>query len=220
MAKILHERGDAELFVITDDLYRRLVYAPARFCSLLQIDPTLQKRVVLVDGVSKSYAMTGWRIGYCAAPAPITAAMQKLQGQTMTNATTVAQYAATAALTGDQQPVAAMAAEFDARRRVMAQALSAIPDVRCPMPSGAFYCFPDVSAYLQPPGSAAAARGLPTNDVQLTEWLLEHAGIACVPGSGFFAPGHLRFSYATAPPLIEEGMRRFAGGLQALRAAL
>lgn len=207
---VLLLREHPEIIVMTDDLYRRLVYAPGRFVSLLTIDPSLWGRIVLIDGVSKSYAMTGWRIGFCAAPRPLIAAMDKLQGQVTTNAAAVSQHAALAALTGDQAPTEKMVAEFDARRSVMYAALSAIPDVRCVEPHGAFYCFPDVSAYLGPK--------VP-DDVALSRYLLEEAAVAVVPGTGFYAPGHIRLSYATSVPLIEEGVRRIASGLQSLRAS-
>ncbi|MBL8633844.1 MAG: pyridoxal phosphate-dependent aminotransferase [Myxococcales bacterium] len=203
-------RDHPELLVMTDDLYRRLVYAPGRFVSLLALDPSLWGRFVLIDGVSKSFAMTGWRIGFCAAPRPLIAAMDKLQGQVTTNAAAVSQHAALAALTGDQVPTEKMVAEFDVRRSVMHAALSAIPDVHCVEPHGAFYCFPDVSAYLGPKAS---------DDVALSRYLLEEAAVAVVPGTGFYAPGHIRLSYATSVPLIEEGVRRLASGLQSLRAS-
>jgi len=203
--RLLHEHP--ELLVMTDDLYRRLVYAPGRFVSLLQLDPSLWGRVVLVDGVSKSYAMTGWRIGFCAAPRPLIAAMDKLQGQVTTNAAAVSQHAALAALQGDQAPTAKMVAEFDARRKVMLRALAAIPGVTCVEPHGAFYCFPDISAFLGP---------TVPDDVALTRHLLDASSVAVVPGSGFFAPGHIRLSYAASLDAIEEGVRRLAAGLHSL----
>ena len=205
IVKLLHEHP--EMLVVTDDLYRRLVYAPGRFVSILALDPSLWGRVVLIDGVSKSYAMTGWRIGFCAAPRPLIVAMDKLQGQVTTNAAAVSQHAALAALTGDQAPTQKMVAEFDARRRIMYKSLIAIPRVRCVEPHGAFYCFPDVSAYL--------SEAVP-DDVALSRFLLDEASVAVVPGTGFYAPGHIRLSYATSVPLIEEGVRRIAAGLQAL----
>lgn len=208
LAEVIRTRGGPELLVITDDLYRRLVYAPCQWVSLCRVAPDLRERTLLIDGVSKTYAMTGWRIGFCAAPRPLIAAMQSLQGQVTSNATTIAQYAALAALTGDQVPVEAMRAEFDRRRQVMYQALCRIPGLRCAEPQGAFYCFPDVRAYLRPTG--------PRDDIELCNWLLQHAGIAAIPGSGFFAPGFLRFSYATSLANIEEGMRRLAAGLAEL----
>jgi aspartate aminotransferase len=207
LAAVIRDRGGPDLLIITDDLYRRLVYAPTVWASLCRVAPDLSGRTLLIDGVSKTYAMTGWRIGFCAGPRPLLEAMQALQGQVTTNATTIAQHAALAALTGDQAPVEAMRAEFDERRQVMYGALRQIPGVRCVEPQGAFYCFPDLRAYLRPTGPG------PRDDIELCEFLLEHAGIAAIPGTGFFAPGFLRFSYATSLQSIQEGMRRLAKGL-------
>ena len=208
LAEVIRTRGGPELLIITDDLYRRLVYAPAQWASLCRVAPDLRDRTLLIDGVSKTYAMTGWRIGFCAGPRPLIAAMQALQGQVTTNATTVSQHAALAALTGDQVPVEAMRTEFDRRRKVMYQGLCRIPGLRCAEPQGAFYCFPDLRAYLRPTG--------PRDDIELCDWLLHHAGIAAIPGTGFFAPGFLRFSYATSLANIEEGLRRLTAGLAEL----
>lgn len=207
IAEVIRARGSSDLLIITDDLYRRLVYAPTVWASLCRVAPDLAQRTLLIDGVSKTYAMTGWRIGFCAGPRPLLEAMQALQGQVTTNATTIAQHAALAALTGDQAPVEAMRTEFDQRRQVMYAALCRIPGLRCVEPQGAFYCFPDMRAYLRPDGPG------PRDDVELCDWLLQHAGIAAIPGTGFFAPGFLRFSYATSLQNIEEGMRRLASGL-------
>lgn len=211
LAAVIRASNNPELLLITDDLYRRLVYAPTQWASLCRVAPDLCDRILLIDGVSKTYAMTGWRIGFCAGPRSLIEAMQALQGQVTTNATTIAQHAAYAALTGDQVPVEAMRAEFDRRRKVMYNALCRIPGLRCAEPQGAFYCFPDLRAYLRPGG--------PRDDIELCDFLLEHAGIAAIPGSGFFAPGFLRFSYATSLESIEEGMRRLASGLAKIGAA-
>lgn len=198
------------LLVLTDDLYRRLVYAPGRFVSLLRLEPSLWGRVVLVDGVSKTYAMTGWRIGFCAAPTHLIAAMDKLQGQVTTNAAAVSQHAALAALKGQQLPTDCMVQEFDVRRQAMCSLLRAIPRVSLTEPLGAFYCFPNVSEYL---GGAIA------DDVALSNHLLQEFSVAVVPGSGFFAPGHLRLSYSANLSLIEEGLDRLRRGLLSLRPA-
>jgi aspartate aminotransferase len=215
IAQVIRTHGGPELLIITDDLYRRLVYAPAIWASLCRVAPDLRDRTLLIDGVSKTYAMTGWRIGFCAGPKQLVDAMAALQSQTTTNATAIAQFAAVAALTGDQAPTEAMRLEFDHRRQIMYRALGQIPGVRCAEPQGAFYSFPDMRAYLRPAGKTAV-EGQPTDDVQLCDWLLQHAGIATVPGSGFFAPGFLRLSYATSLASIEEGMRRLATGLSKL----
>lgn len=212
LAEVIRRANNPELQIITDDLYRRLCYAPTQFASFAQLAPDLAARTILVDGVSKAYAMTGWRIGFCAAPLPLATAMQTIQGQVTTNATAVAQHAALAALLGDQAPVAAMVAEFDARRQLMYRTLMAVPGIVCKEPQGAFYCFPDFSAYLH------AARGgrAPQDEVALCDYLLSEVGIACVPGSGFFAPGHLRLSYATSQQKIADGLARLSVGLSRL----
>jgi aspartate aminotransferase len=216
IAEIVARQKNPELFVITDDLYRRLVYAPAAWHSLLHFAPELLPQVILVDGVSKAYAMTGWRVGFCAAPRHVIDAIERLQGQVTTNATAVAQYAALAALRGDQQPVELMREEFDRRRRFMHKKLQEIPELRCAEPQGAFYCLPDLGAYLRKDSRDSA---LPSSDVELADWLLTHAHVAVVPGAGFLASGYLRLSYATSMSRIEEGLRRIAAGLSELRAA-
>jgi aspartate aminotransferase len=195
------------VYAITDDIYRRLVYGVA-WQSVARVNPEVADRVILVDGVSKSYAMTGWRIGFCAGPKDLVKAMDTLQGQSTTNPSAVAQAAALAALTGPQDSVATMHAEFDRRRRVMVERLRAIPNVKLVEPEGAFYCFPDFSAY---------CRGAIKDDVALAEYLLEKGRVAVVPGTGFFAPGCARLSYATSMKLIEEGVARIAQALAELR---
>jgi aspartate aminotransferase len=192
-----------DLLLISDDIYRRLVYG-ARWASLARLRPDLAERVILIDGVSKSYAMTGWRIGFCAGPPALVNAMSTLQGQSTSNPSAVSQAAALGALTGPQETVEGMRVEFDRRRQVMVERLRAIPKVRLTEPHGAFYCFPDVSAYL---GGAVA------DDVALAGWLLDKARVAVVPGSGFFAPGFLRLSYAVSLAHVEEGVRRLAEAL-------
>ena len=203
VARVVRDRGSAETVIITDDIYRSLVYR-GEWVSMARVAPELGERVILVDGVSKSYAMTGWRIGYCTGPKDLVAAMSTLQGQSTTNATSIAQAAAIAAITGSQECVETMRVEFDKRRRVMVDRLRAIPGVKVNEPEGAFYAFPDVSAYLG---------GRIKDDLALAEHLLDKGRVACVPGSGFLAPGHLRLSYATSMPQIEEGLRRVAATL-------
>jgi aspartate aminotransferase len=204
------------LLVVSDDIYRSLVYAGARYASIAAVGPELAARTILVDGVSKTYAMTGWRIGYAAGPAPIIKAMSKIQGQSTSNATHVAQVAALAALTGPQDCVETMRRAFDERRQVMVELLRAIPGVSCREPKGAFYAFPDVSAFT---GRATASGQVIADDVALCDWLLEAAKVAVVPGSGFGAPGHVRLSYACSMQDIREGVRRMHEALVSLRAA-
>jgi aspartate aminotransferase len=209
VARVVRERGGPETYVVTDDIYRALVYR-GTWHSFIRVNPDLAARTLLVDGVSKSYAMTGWRIGYCAGPRELIEAMSTLQGQSTTNCTAVAQAAALEAITGPQECVETMRQEFDRRRRVMVARLRALPGIRLHEPEGAFYAFPDVRAYLDGPGGRLA------DDLQLADWLLDRARVAVVPGIGFLAPGHLRLSYATSMRNVEEGLDRIARALSEL----
>jgi aspartate aminotransferase len=212
VARVVAERGGPETYVITDDIYRRLVYR-GEWRSMARVAPSLASRILFVDGVSKSYAMTGWRIGYCAAPKELVAAMATLQGQSTTNAAAVSQSAALAALTGPQEPVEQMRREFDRRRQAMVSGLRAIPGVQVVEPEGAFYAFPDVRAFI-----GRAPKGGPpiADDLALAEYLLDRGRVAVVPGSGFLAPGYLRLSYATSMAHVEEGVRRIGAALAEL----
>ncbi len=206
LARVVRERGGPDTFIITDDIYRRLVYR-GEWVSIGRVAPELAPQIIYVDGVSKTYAMTGWRIGYCAAPRELVSAMAALQGQSTTNAAAVSQAAALAALTGPEEPIEAMRREFDARRQLMVECLRAIPGVQVFEPAGAFYAFPDLRAFL---------RGSIRDDVALATALLDRARIAIVPGSGFLAPGFARLSYATSRKNIEEGLARMAKALTEL----
>ena len=200
-----------KLVVVTDDIYERLTAHPVAHISTLV--PALRPNLVVVNSVSKSYAMTGWRIGYTAAPAELIRAMTVLQGQTTTNPTSIAQAAAAAALTGPQDSVAVMAREFTQRLALMVEGFGTMPGVRLAPPQGAFYVFPDVSGFFGrrgPDGAIGSA-------TDLSMYLLRHAGVASVPGEGFGAPAHVRFSYAAARPLLEEGLARVKRALAALR---
>jgi aspartate aminotransferase len=196
------------ILLITDDIYRRLVYG-VEWQSLARLRPDLASRILFVDGVSKTYAMTGWRIGFFGGPKELVQAMDTIQGQSTTNATNVAQIAALAALTGPEAPIEAMRLEFDRRRQRMVSLLRAIPGVKLAEPKGAFYAFPDVSAYV---------RGAIKDDVALAEHLLEKGRVAVVPGTGFLAPGFFRLSYATSMDNIEKGVARMAEALAAVPA--
>ena len=199
------------VLVITDDIYRKLVYG-VTWTSIFKVCPALAPRAVLIDGVSKTYAMTGWRIGYCAGPLALVKAMSTLQGQSTTNAATVAQAAAVVALRGapksGSDPIEAMRVEFDKRRLAMVAGLRDIPGVVVQEPRGAFYCFPDFSNFIGTHKSRTIA-----DDVALADYLLDEARVALVPGSGFFAPGFARLSYATSMERIEEGLRRIKAAL-------
>ena len=214
LAKICVEK---DLLIISDDIYRQLVYGDAEYVSIASVHPEAAKRTILVDGVSKTYAMTGWRIGYTAAPAPLASlikAMTKIQGQSTSNPTHISQIATLAALTGPQDCVATMRKAFDERRLEMVRLLNAIPGVTCREPKGAFYAFPDVSKFI---GKRSAEGSVLDDDVQLCDWLVEVGKVAVVPGSGFGAPGFVRLSYACSMQNIEEGVGRLARALGSLR---
>ena len=204
IGRVFAENKDA--YVITDDIYRRLVYGIA-WHSFLRVCPNMVEQAITIDGVSKSYAMTGWRIGYTAGPKPLVSAMTTLQGQSTSNPAAISQAAALGAITGSEAPIEAMRAEFDQRRRVMVDMLRAIPNVKLHEPTGAFYCFPDFSAY---------CKGNIKDDVALSTYLLDEARVAVVPGTGFFAPGHVRLSYATSLDNVKNGVAKIAAALAKL----
>ena len=211
LAKIVVEK---DILVISDDIYRQLVYGDAEYVSIAAVGPEIAARTILVDGVSKTYAMTGWRIGYTAGPVPLIKAMGKIQGQSTSNPTNVAQTATLAALTGPQDCVATMRAAFDERRVEMVKLLRAIPHVTCREPKGAFYAFPDLSYYV---GKKSAEGSILDDDVQLCDWLVEVGKVAVVPGSGFGAAGHVRLSYACSMANIRDGVGRLHRALTSLR---
>jgi aspartate aminotransferase len=208
----LAERHD--LWLLTDDIYRGLCYGGARCVQPATFGPEIRRRTIIVDGVSKSYAMTGWRIGFCLAPPAVIAGMATLQGQSTTNAAAVSQAAALAALEGPQDDLEQMRLAFDERRQFMVRVLRAMPGVTCVEPQGAFYAFPDVSAFL---GRTSPAGRRIAGDVALCQYLLEAAQVAVVPGSAFFAPGFVRLSYATSQANIEKGLARMGRALADLR---
>ena len=204
LAEVL--RAHPQVVTATDDMYEHIYWGAEPFCSLLTVAPDLHERVVTINGVSKVYAMTGWRIGYAAGPRKLIGAMKKLQGQSTSNPCSISQYAALAALTGDQACVAEMAAAFRQRHDRLVDALNALPGFECLPGDGAFYAFPDVSG-------AIAALDSVDDDTGFAEYLLDQAGVAVVPGTAFGAPGHVRLSYACSLDTLEEAVRRIAGVL-------
>lgn len=200
------------LVIVSDEIYDRLLYDDARPVSVAVLAPEFRERTVVVNGVSKTYAMTGWRLGYAAGPAVLIRAMETLQSHSTSNPNTLAQAAAVAALTGPQEPVEAMRAEFAARRRLMVEGLNRLPGVACRPPAGAFYAFPNVSALF---GRGVGERRL-ASSTDLAEFLLEKARVAVVPGIAFGAEGYLRLSYATSRERIAEGLRRIRAALAEL----
>lgn len=207
IARLVEER---DWWVISDEIYHRLIYDRARHQPFAALKG-MRERTVLVDGVSKAYAMTGWRIGYACGPAPVIAAMTRLQSQTTSNPTSIAQKAAEAALRGPQEPVEAMRQAFDRRRRLAWERLNRLPGLSADLPEGAFYLWVDVGAWL---GRSLAGRRL-ADDQGFALALLEEAGVAVVPGSGFGRPGYVRLSYACSEAEIIEGMDRLERLLRA-----
>jgi len=211
LASVLRRRG---IWVIVDEIYGQLVYDGFVQRSLLTVAPDLKNRLIIVDGASKTYAMTGWRIGWMLGPRAVADACETLQSQATSNATTVAQYAAIAALEGPRDAFDAMLAEFSVRRRLMVDGLNALSGIRCRMPEGAFYAFPSVEGLL---GKKTAEGKTLESDLDVTAYLLDAARVAVVPGAAFGAPGYVRLSYAASQKQILEGVSRIGAAIAALR---
>lgn len=201
-----------DCWIIVDEIYSQLVYDGFEQVSLATVAPDLRDRLVIVDGASKSYAMTGWRIGWMLAPTALCDACEMVQSQATSNPSAIAQQAAVAALRGERGPMDAMVGEFAARRALMVNGLNEVPGIRCRMPEGAFYAFPSVEGLL---GRRAGDRTL-EDDLAVAAFLLEEARCAVVPGSAFGAPGYVRLSYATSQAQIREGVSRIATAVRAL----
>jgi aspartate aminotransferase len=195
-----------DIYCISDEIYEKLVYDEAKHISIASLGSEIKKRVILVNGVSKSYAMTGWRIGYTAGPAEIISGMAKLQGHCTSNANSIAQKASVEALTGDQSSITKMHDEFDQRRKFMVNRLNEIKGFQCDLPKGAFYAFPNVANILNA-GIIFNGEEIKTS-IQLADYILNKVEVAVVPGSAFEAEGYLRLSYATSISEIEEGLKR------------
>jgi aspartate aminotransferase len=192
------------VWVMTDEIYEHLVYGDARFVSMPVVAPELADTCVVLNGVAKTYAMTGWRVGWMIGPADVIKAATNLQSHATSNVCNVAQVAALAAVSGDLSAVAQMRAAFDRRRKVMAAMLNEIPGVVCPLPEGAFYCYPSVRDML---GRDIAGQR-PQTSSQLAEVLLDEADVAVVPGEAFGTDGYFRLSYALGDADLEEGVAR------------
>jgi aspartate/methionine/tyrosine aminotransferase len=195
------ERG---LWVITDEIYEHLVYGTATFSSMPVAVPELTDRCVVLNGCAKTYAMTGWRVGWMIGPPDVIGAATNLQSHATSNVCNVAQAAALAAVSGDLSAVARMRRAFDRRREQMTTMLNKIPGVVCPLPEGAFYCFPSVKGVL---GKEMAGQR-PATSAELAELVLDKAEVAVVPGEAFGAPGYFRLSAALADADLEEGLTR------------
>lgn len=212
LAPLMEIALEAGIITISDEIYDRIVYDGFTPVSPAALSPEARARTVVVNGVSKAYSMTGWRIGFTAAPAEIISAMNRIQAHSSSNPTSISQWAALEAITGPQDEVRAMVEAFTLRRRLMIEGLSGIPGVLCPEPEGAFYLFPDVSALL---GKRAGDQVIRTT-VELCGHLLDKYRLSSVPGSAFGVEGHLRISYASSRETLEKALDRLVDALGAL----
>ncbi|MDQ3502531.1 MAG: pyridoxal phosphate-dependent aminotransferase [Actinomycetota bacterium] len=194
------------IWVVADEIYEHLVYGDAEHVSMPVAVPELADTCVVVNGVAKTYAMTGWRVGWLIGAPDVVRAATNLQSHATSNVNNVAQVAALAAVSGDLSAVAAMQAAFDRRRRTMVRLLNAIPGVTCPEPDGAFYCYPSVKGVL---GRSLRGR-TPGSSAELAELALDEVGVAVVPGEAFGTPGYFRLSYALSDADLEKGLTRLA----------
>jgi aspartate aminotransferase len=210
LARLCVER---DIVVCADEIYERLVYDGFVQTSFAALGPEVYARTITVNGLSKAYAMTGWRLGYAAGPVEVVRAMEVVQSQSTSNPSSITIKAATAALAGPSEEFPAMLAEFDRRRRFLVDALGSLPGVTCASPQGAFYAFPDVSSLLG--RKSRTGRPIATS-YDLADYLLETARVGTVAGAAFGAEGYLRLSYATALPKIEEAVARMRAALAAL----
>jgi len=205
-------RKHPRLIIATDDMYEHILLDGSKFVNILNVCPDLYPQTVVLNGVSKAYSMTGWRIGYCGGPQELIEAMENVQSHSTSNPASISQYAAEAALTGDQSCIDPMVAAFKERARVVTEGLNRIPGIKCLQPPGAFYAFPDCREAirkLHATGKIAA----PT-DIAFCEYLMTRPkGVAAVPGSAFGAEGYLRISFATSMDNIKKAVERIAAAV-------
>ncbi len=210
LAQILVQK---KILIIADDIYEKFVYDGMAFTSIASLGKEVQDQTVVINGVSKTYSMTGWRIGFAAGPAELIAEMSKVQTQNVSNPVSFCQKAAIEALVGPQDSVREMIAEFDRRRRFIVDRLNAMPGITCSLPKGAFYVFPNITGLY---GGKWGEKKI-SNSADVTDFLLEEARVAVVAGSGFGDDKYIRFSYATSMKNIEKGMDRIQEALKKLR---
>ena len=195
-----------QVLVATDDMYEHILWSKEPFCNILNACPELYARTIVLNGVSKVYAMTGWRIGYAGGPADLIKAMKKVQSQSTSNPTSISQVAAQAALEGEQSCIKPMIKAFKERHDYVVAALNEIPGIVCLPADGTFYCFPHVQDVIDRLDSV-------NDDIELAEFLLDKAGVALVPGSAFGAPGYVRISFATGMDTLKDALARIATAL-------
>ena len=198
-------RKHENLYVMTDDIYEYIVYDNFKFYTLAQVAPDLKDRILTVNGVSKSYCMTGWRIGYAAGPSLLIKAMIKIQGQSTSNPSSISQYAALAGISGSKEFLDPCLKAFDERRHFVVDKLNSINGISCILPEGAFYAYPNVSGLI---GKKTQNGKILNNDAEIVEWLLESAEVAAIPGVAFGLEPYFRVSYATSLEVLKEAMNR------------
>jgi aspartate aminotransferase len=202
-----------DVWIFTDDIYEKLAYGDYKFATIVEVEPRLKDRTVTMNGCSKAYAMTGWRIGFCGAPVALIKAMDKLQSQSTSNPSSISQAAAVEALNGPQETISAMVEVYQARRDLVVDMLNDAPGIHCHKPEGAFYVFPSVHGCI---GKTTAKGAKITDDESFVIALLDEEGVAAVHGSAFMYPGHFRISYATDTESLREAcsrIQRFCRGL-------
>ena len=200
------------LLIISDEIYEKMLYDDHRHMSVASLSQEIKDRTVVVNGVSKAFAMTGWRIGYAAGPKDLVTAMGHIQSQSISNPTSIAQKAAVAALRSDGAFINQMVQDLDLSRKLMVERLTAIPGIHCQRPVGAFYAFPNVRELF----GRRHAKGFINSPTDLATYLLNEGQVACVPGEPFGSTSHLRFSYTPTLPIIEKGMERMGAAIKAL----
>jgi aspartate aminotransferase len=201
-----------DCLIFADDIYEKIIYDGFQVHNIVALCPALRERTLIINGVSKSYAMTGWRIGYAMGPSDVIAAAAKIQSQSTSNPTSIAQAAALQAISGPQDEVALMVREFQKRRNVIVDKLNAIPGIRCLKPEGAFYVFPNIAGLI---GKVGNGKKL-SSPCDIADYLLEEAKVAAVPGEDFGSREHIRFSYATSLEDIEKGCARIQAAVAKL----
>jgi aspartate/methionine/tyrosine aminotransferase len=209
LANLCVERG---VWVISDEIYSKLIYDGAEFAGIAQLGDEIRARTVLIDGVSKTYSMTGWRIGYAAGPEEVVSGMAKLQSHSTSNATSISQWASIAALAMSDDELRPRVDEFKRRRDEMIRGLREMSGWSCSVPEGAFYLFPNVSGCFEDRGAARSVR----SGQEMATYLLEEAGVAIVPGEAFGSENHIRLSYAVSIERVREGLDRIAGAMRKL----
>jgi aspartate aminotransferase len=195
-------RRHPQVLIATDDMYEHVLFEGRKFVNILNACPDLYERTIVLNGVSKAYSMTGWRIGYAGGPEKLIQAMSMVQSQSTSNPTSISQYAAAIALDGDQSFIQAMVAAFEQRHAFVLQAFNAMDGVECLPADGTFYSFPNVEGMIKRLGL--------NNDAELASYLLDKTGVAVVPGSAFGLEGHIRISFATSMSNLENALGRIA----------